>query len=686
MTTGQVVAVRRVVAGSILAFDLTAGDTTASVLSAAGFPDAGSVQVGDVGSLDYTGIDYGADTGAAFDVLVLAAASDCTAPADTAVTVDPQQVVYLALVSIAGQPPVTARIPPLHRLHALLAPTSTPPGVTVDLTPDDVYGYAVADVVAAELVADLSLAAPGSLKPSVAVDPDDIAASNVVADWLNATDVGGVVFTGSTFQTAQPGNLDRVWLDKVGLHQTADGILGVDITPGQASFGGDVTAASLTAEGDAAFRGTTTYGPGAKVVYGEQTTHPTSPPVLSTDWPSVAVGTVDNQLAQAAGLARGDDGLWTYRSPRPSGGGFTLWAIPAGGGTPVKRLGALGGQVLIAVRGLARLGGRWYAAAFAFPAGSLLMYELDDSGNVTNTFPLPNASGVSAVGDDGTNLLVASRGDDGFVHVLTYETAGTLSSDLTTDVVATGTPLGILSGSFDLGSARTILFYGDSDPVVVNPDGTVDTDNTWGDAAVAQSKTPVGTGWDPDAAAFVELTRDGTFYTYTGLGVDLTGADLTGWTRSAWYQSTQGYETPVGPYATFPIPKRARLTVNVGSLPGPNGPDGARIYMGKGATNPPNAALWLQGVADGGPLVLTALTWTGTNPSSTNTFPAGIPAEATAADGSVLFDATYSSASTMPERIAALEAGGGGGGTGGVDIDCGNATASGVDIDCGSAA
>lgn len=698
---GTVSAVTRRVLGTTLAADLSLGDTSIQVLSASALPESGSLLLGFssdnttgplVGgslSLDYTAVALAQDTGAAFDVLTLSEASTVSASADTPLFVDPAQVTYVALVSVAGEPPVEAVV--RHRLvdATALAVSSSGLSTTVEVEEDEHGALTVVDVLGTDLQADLSKAAPASLKPSVAVDSSDIADSNVVADWLNLTNVTAVTLTGATIQTATPDEGGRrTWMDADGLHQTsAGGVPRMDFPNEQGGTNflkGALDADSLEVNGAAVMRDELDISPGGKIVLETALSAPASPPTMLVDWQTL---TTDSQGLGSGKYRVGlvfDSGAWWTASFDPARGSTTLWSIdPVSGVSTSQFVFAVQGPSL----GLTRLGTDWFLL-WVDSRARWHVVEADDTGATVADWIVPRGSFASqpVLGTDGTNLLVAGLDESGNVLVLTYDTTGTLLSSTTLYPVTGFALRSVAYGSFDFGEdVWVVSSVGADKRVLVARSGGSDWDDSFS-WPLAFGDTDIGGLWW-DGTAFSTIDADNPkIYTYTDALKTSTGDDLTLWLSGAWYQTTNGYHTKISPTAKLAMSKRARIQASGGNLPGSGGaddPDSFQVFIGQGASDPGASGAYLNCTSDVGTAdcIITSPVFTGTTGYTTNTFPAGSPAELDAADGTALIKADKTG--YIFDLIAA---GGGGGGTGGVDIDCGNATATGVDIDCGSAA
>jgi hypothetical protein len=100
------------------------------------------------------------------------------------------------------------------------------------------------------------------------------------------------------------------------------------------------------------------------------------------------------------------------------------------------------------------------------------------------------------------------------------------------------------------------------------------------------------------------------------------------------------HETPLGPKVSLTMEKRARLTITTTGVPagsGPDDPNAANIYLGRGSTEPARTSMFRQ---SSGPTTLTtsAPTFSGTNPPATNNFPSTAPGKIAAGNGGFSVD------------------------------------------------
>jgi hypothetical protein len=267
-----------------------------------------------------------------------------------------------------------------------------------------------------------------------------------------------------------------------------------------------------------------------------------------------------------------------------------------------------------------------------------------------------------ALGNDGTDLMVAYRTTADGVKIRKFSTGGTPGSTITTDIDWSDHyywhPTAVMYGNFDFGASRYVVAIENREDAVQDPMPYVlhDVSGTWTNDSAEQWEIPGqthGMCWDATLSKFVRLDYSAAQVTkYTSL-VWSTESNVW-WASTTWYDSnvTGGYhETDQGPRTQFTMLKRAALTLispPIPPRPTPNTNDDVmrpRFYLGRGATDPTRTGMYLQTEVADGVIVLTpsSPTFSGTNPPASNNFPSAGPATLQAADPSkfkVLGDGT----------------------------------------------
>jgi hypothetical protein len=246
-----------------------------------------------------------------------------------------------------------------------------------------------------------------------------------------------------------------------------------------------------------------------------------------------------------------------------------------------------------------------------------------------------NASQRPAIGNDGTNLLLAEyNATNNTIRIQTVN-ATTLAviSTVTSTVQSFSGPLaGILVGTFDMGATHYVTkAVGSGDWWVLNSSGAFQ--NTRGFPA-----DNGGSKWITwDGTNFWALGTDGKLYKHTSIMPSGTTSSVPYCAAFTWYDSnaTGGtHETTISPVASFSLKRRAKITVTSPAIPPGGGTDdinSIRIYMG--ATS---GTLTLQSTTAAGvnSASYTALV-TGIAPPVSGNFPGATPAKIKNAAGTL---------------------------------------------------
>jgi hypothetical protein len=144
-----------------------------------------------------------------------------------------------------------------------------------------------------------------------------------------------------------------------------------------------------------------------------------------------------------------------------------------------------------------------------------------------------------------------------------------------------------------------------------------------------------GMAWDSNNQCFWTLGGDGFLYKHTSEvwdpGFNTPTGLSTWWGGITFRSSSAGYETTLGAKKSFQMRRRAKLRYISPDIPysGGSTPSHTRLYMGRGATQPADTAMYYQGQVeyDDVPRAFTLTTLATTTAAPvTNTFPAATPA------------------------------------------------------------
>lgn len=472
---------------------------------------------------------------------------------------------------------------------------------------------------------------------------DDISAEygyfgDVSVDQLTAGTLNADVALASKISTRLDGTGPGVDLDTTGqvIYDPA-GTPATVLTPENSKFKGEGEFNGLTVTGSAAFRTTAEISRGAVMTLQQGTTAAQSPPSVVVGWPDPVVVPT---FAGNYGL------VWTGSE----------WATVNSDAATIKRsssgdIALSGGVSTLTWGGLTRIGTDWYTLGITNDGtGIYYVSRYNSSGAAVVQVAYTPIAGVNgsggstllrlapaAIGNDGTNVLVAEFDDanNRFRIQTRNPTTLVVSSTLNTGANAgfSGPVVGIRSGSFDFGSTRFVVLSKNGQHFwPFDASGVYQPNDAWA-APVPGSMS----GFDWDGTRFwstraKNIAANPWIYKHTTN--KWSGADpLTYLATSTWRDTdaTGGtHETDMGPVGSFPMKKRAAVTLTSPTIPdagGTDDPNAVSFYLSN--TTAARTAMWRQTLpADGVNTVVVgdAITFAGTNPPASNNFPGATPA------------------------------------------------------------
>lgn len=519
-----------------------------------------------------------------------------------------------------------------------------------------VAGKIAANAVTAATIAALAITADKIA--ANAITSDKIDAGAITTEKLDALLVlAGVMASGMT---------GRRWeADQYGirLYDTDDTLLiNLPTDPNSpATFKGDVVARSFTSLDQFTMRGTTneiSRDSSLKLAAGY--TAPGSPPSVLV-YTNNAVITNPNPSAyiydpRMHGLVR--DGSYYYSAQWDNFNGhiyrYNASTLALDTGWNIQ----IGSQV---VDGGVTVLGSYIYALHRTPNSSLwdVSKYLLSTGAWQATYPVTEyltnfADGYwQGLGNDGTDLLVGYRTTGSSVNITKFSTSGVAGTLITTNI--SGWLWNVTSvnyGNFDYGAARYVVTAENRENQTNNPLSAVlaysGSGNVWNLQQNEQWPLPGqthGMCWDSTLSQFVSLDFSSLTLNFWS-GVKWTTESSSWWASTTWYDSnsTGGtHETTQGPRTNFTMRKRASVRTTSSPIPPrptPNTNDDVmrpRFYLGRGATDPGQSAMWLQTeVADGVNYLeqTGTVAFSGTNPPTTNNFPGANAAQITSSDAS----------------------------------------------------
>jgi hypothetical protein len=460
----------------------------------------------------------------------------------------------------------------------------------------------------------------------------------IVDQLLGGTLTADILFA-STMRTAETGS--RVEIGPFGqiIYNPSGVPITVFPTDGSANkFKGDVEADGLTVSGTASIRSLLEIAKAANITLNSATSATPSPPTVVVNWPDPIV---ENLFSGNYGLT------WTG----------TDWATVGDSVVPLIQTHASTDVFLPSGSprpwgGLTNIGGNWYVLGFSGSPAVWYVTKYNSAGvqqaQVVYT-PLdgPWGSGASlggalapaAIGNDGTNVLVAEFDDlNNRYRILTLNpttlaTTSTMNTSASTTFA--GPVVGVKRGTFDLGVTRTvILSRNNSYFYTFDTGGTYQPNDAW---AVPVPGSMSGFDWDGTrfwSTRAKSVAANAWVYKHTT--TNWSGIDPQTWyVGTTWKDTDAGgtglHETNVGAVQAFSMKKRAAITLTSAAIPDSGGvddPDSVYFYLGKVDADRLN--LWLQTQPASGVNTITLkdnVVFTGTHPPATSNFPDETPAQ-----------------------------------------------------------
>lgn len=460
-----------------------------------------------------------------------------------------------------------------------------------------------------------------------------------------------------------------------GYDLNSDGLLFYDPSGMQASaflpqnskFKGDGEIENMTVTGQASIRKLLEIARGAVATLGQGSTPPAAGPSALVGWPDPVVL---DAFSGKYGLA------WTGTEFAAAATDVTPPQIRFQSSSPISLTG-LGGSEPIPYGGVVKIGSNWFTLGFNstpdFTLGWYVSkYDATGSGVIgTGYTPINGLWGSggnesarlapAAIGTDGTNVLVAEFDDANdririqVFNPTTLAVSATYLSNANSGF--NGPVVGVMAGSFDFGSTRYVVLSKNGNhhwPFTLSGSTlTYQPNDAWA-APVPGSMS--GFTWVPSGG--LPSGQDARFYSTRAKNVanfawiykhtthKWTGSDpQTRYAAATWRDTDAGgtglHETTMSPVTTFSMKKRAAVTLTApAAIPDQGGnddPDAVGFYLGN--VDATRANLFQQTLPSAGvasAVIGDSTTLSGTNPPSTNNFPAATPAKIQSADASSL--------------------------------------------------
>lgn len=523
----------------------------------------------------------------------------------------------------------------------------------------------------------------------VDIAADSVTAAHIVSNTITGDLLSSSVVLAGSIKTADTGQRVEVGTAGVQAYKSDNSLminLPTDSTQ-TALVDAEVVARSLTATNGGILKGTTTVDNSGVITLKRTPTAPASTPQMSNYYATVMPSTASLTDAQKTGplglfelvptevtciewkaftpdywvihQARSNGTRsWFFRvsdgSPQPYGSGGTYFTdatdwnyhsvieIPSGGTHP----------------GVYRMA-RW------LPDGALNTYYLHSPAGL-NRYSRQNSLAAPAIGTDGNTIFTAEvvQGTTN-LRVRYWVPDGVSSNNLggamlvsTTDSTLGYTDshglctLMYSSTGWDMGTTGR---YGvaergwNTNQRSLNVSGGAfypgGSGNNWSsaDKEAESFESPTanrrGMAWDATNACFWTYGGDGLMYKHTSTFWNPNTTSSKVWAEHTFYDSVGTvHESTPGPITSITWNRRSSVKFSLPPITagGVDDPNQIRTYMGRGATQPTNANMWLQFGTSGTTATVSTITLSGTNPPTVNSFPNSTPGKITSDDGTTL--------------------------------------------------
>lgn len=283
------------------------------------------------------------------------------------------------------------------------------------------------------------------------------------------------------------------------------------------------------------------------------------------------------------------------------------------------------------------------------------------------TYTRQNSTQPPVIGHNGTDMYIAEVVATNQMNIRYFTPTSGGSGAMPAPFVAYESSQGynvniplanVFQGVFDVGSGRYLACERgvSNNARLLNTSGTNansifpgGSGNSWTSStkeaeSFESPATRQCTAWD--GTNFWTYASDGLMYKHTAEKWDPSVVSSQLWGRVTFRDGDAGgtgtHETTPGPYKSFMHKRRAKFTWTCPTVPdngGTDDPDRACLYMGRGATQPANTAMYKQyeGTTN---TTITTLTTATANPPTVNSFPASNPAKITNDNATLVIDGT----------------------------------------------
>lgn len=546
----------------------------------------------------------------------------------------------------------------------------------------------------------------------VDIAANTVAANNIVANTFVGDEFAGTVFIGNTFKTASTGQRLEFGIDGYKAYKST-GALKFSVTADDTDsfIDGEFIARGLTVTGGASFQSQfNEVTADSAITLMRGIVAPSATPTLTINYDTLFFSSASLTTAQKTSVMGTFELIPTQVSHiewKPSGTYWVIHQIRSNGtrawffetdGTPKDITG--GGQYVTDVTDWEKWSTTEITSGANAGVYTIFRHMVGAGTDYYVSGPLGfakytrlNSSQQPCIGNDGTNMFIAevvgSSLKVNYYQMVSYTgSIPNLPAPTAQHSSATSYATSLCcceynttgTGGFDLVGGGATHRYATAERGVAYSARTVyqtgagpnnifpGSSGGWASSTVNteswESPTNNRRGMAWDGANFWTYGGDGFLYKHEGVSTQFDPSVNSNkwWAQVSFYDSdaTGGtHETMPGLITSLTMKRRAKLIFTIPSIPdngGVDDPDKVKLYMGRGATQPANSAMWNQSGTGGVSTAQTVTTLaTGTtNPLTAGTFPLTNPALIKNDDSSLVISGNGSiiaNAFTLESRV-----------------------------------
>lgn len=530
---------------------------------------------------------------------------------------------------------------------------------------------------------------------------DSVTSAAIQAGTITGDKFAATVILAGTFKTAEAGQ--RIETGIAGIQgYKSDGSLMINFptTSGQtALIDAEIIARGITVTNGMVLRATSTIEPDSKVQLQRGISAPISAPQMATTYTTRRPDTSSLTPAQTTGPLgtfnliptevsciewKSASDVWVIHQIRP--GGTRAWFFDYDGNPTPWSGGAYFADyvnweiwsVIELTTSTAPKNGVYRISRW-IPTDTY--YLQCPQGGGFNRYSRQNGVAPPAVGHNGTDVYVAEVISSTQLNIRYFTPNGdgnNLSAPIATYTSAAGftanRPLSTVfyhAGAFDTGSGTArylvaergyatknkLVYTSGSGAGSIHPGGVAAGGSSWSSANIdaetfeAATANPRCVAWMPEDAAFWTYGGDGFLYEHTSTFWDPVVTSSLVWAQQTLMDTnaTGGtHETTPGPIKSFPWPRRSKIAFSLPPIPtgGVDDPNAIGVYVGRGATQPANSAMWRAAAIASTTTVISALPTSGSNPPTVSTFVNTNPGKMTNDDSTLVISGAGTVAAT----------------------------------------